>query len=172
MMAQTFAAHPGGMPGHGGMPHGGHPMASGHPSNQGLPGGGQPVVSMGPQMHTGMAGGPGGPQGGQTASIMAGISQAGGIPAVTGPIPSAHALSHLNPAQSQQLIHQQHQQMQQASKFLSLLNAFCTCLCLLLVDLELSATSVLRTMVLGTTVDFRNPMYMGYLGEDCPYALS
>ena len=92
-------------------------MVSGHPSNQGLPGGGQPVVSMGPQMHAGMAGGPGVPQAGQTASMMAGISQGGGVPGVSGPTPSAHALSHLNPAHPQQL-YQQQQAMQQASKSL------------------------------------------------------
>ena len=117
-MAQPF--HPGGMPGHAGMPHGGHPMAPGHPSNQGLPGGGQPGMSMGQQMHAGMAGGPGAPQVSQGGQIMAGMPQGSGPPGVSIGGPSAHALSHLNPGHPQQIYAQnQQQQMQQASQFSS-----------------------------------------------------
>ena len=113
-VAQPFAAHPAGMPNHAGMPHGGHPMAPGLPSNQGGPGG-QPGVSMGQPMHTGIAGGPGTPQVTQAGSMMAGMPP-GGVPGgPSGTTPSAHALSHLNPAHPQQMFAQQ-QQMQQASK--------------------------------------------------------
>ena len=115
MVAPSFAAHPGsGIPGHTPMSHGGHPMVSGHPSNQGVPGGGQPNVSIGQQMHAGMVGGPGAPHVSQAGSMMGGIPQGGGAPGVSGPTPpSAHALSHLNPAHPHQFMNQ-HQM--QASK--------------------------------------------------------
>ena len=105
------------MAGHGGMPHAGHPMVSGHPSNQGIPGG-QVGVSMGPQIHAGMAGGPGGPQVNHPGSMMAGIPQGVGGPGVSGPSPNAHALSHLSPTHPH-LIAQQQQQMQHASKWIN-----------------------------------------------------
>lgn len=116
-MAQPFTQHPG-MPGHA-MPHGGQPMVQGHPSNQGIPGGHQPGVSMGQQMHPGMAG-PGGPQVSQAGPMMGGMMPGGGAPGVSGGGPNAHALSHLTPHQGQmnpQFAAQQQQQMQQASKF-------------------------------------------------------
>lgn len=116
-MAQTFAAHPGAIPGHPGVAHGGHPMAPGHPSNQGVPGGGQqPVVSMA-QMHPG-ASGSGVAQVSQAGPMMVGMSHGvGGVPGVSsGGGPSAHALSHLNPGNAQ--IFQQHN-MQQARKSVS-----------------------------------------------------
>lgn len=116
MMAQPFA-HSGGMATHPGMPHGGHPMAAGHPSNQALPGSGQPGVSMGQQIHAGMAGVPGTSQVTQGGQIMAGMPQGSGPPGVSTGGPSAHALSHLNPGNPQQIYtQQQQQQMQQASK--------------------------------------------------------
>ena len=114
MMASMAPQFPGGgMNSHGGMPHGSHPMVSGHPSNQGMPNG-QVGVSMGPQIHAGMAGGPGGPQVNHPGSMMVGMPQGVGGPGVSGPSPNAHALSHLNPTHPQ-LLAQQHQQMQ-ASK--------------------------------------------------------
>ena len=117
MAAPSFAAHPGGgIPGHAPMPHGGHPMVSGHPSNQGVPGGGQLNVSMGQQMHAGMVGGPGAPQVSQAGPMMSGMPQGGGAPGGSGPTPSAHALSHLNPAQPQFITPQHH--IQQASKLI------------------------------------------------------
>lgn len=115
-MAQTFAVHPGAMPGHPGVAHGGHPMASGHPSSQGVPGGGQqqPVVSMA-QMHPG-ASGPGVAQVSQAGPMMVGMPHGvGGVSGVSsGAGPNAHALSHLNPGNAQQIFQQQ--QMQQARK--------------------------------------------------------
>ena len=89
-------------------------MAPGHPSSQGMPGAGQTGVSLGQPMHAGMAGGPGVPQVSQAGSMMAGMPQA---PGVSGGGPSAHALSHLNPAHPQQMFQQQ--QMQAASKLAS-----------------------------------------------------
>ena len=121
-MAQPFASHPAGMQGHTGMPHGGHPMAPGHPSSQGVPVGGQSGASMPQQMHAGLAGGPGGPQVSQAASMM---PQGGGVPGVApGGGPSAHALSHLNPGHPQQQQQQmfQQQQMQQASKYFEIVS--------------------------------------------------
>ena len=102
-MAQPFA-HPGAMPGHGGMPHG-HPMGP-HPGNQGVPGG-QNAVSMANQMH-GMVGGP-----------QAGQGPVMGMPQGGGPAgPNAHAMSHLNPNLHNQQMYQQQQQIQQASKYI------------------------------------------------------
>ena len=108
-VAPPFATHPTGMPGHVGMAHAGHPMAQGHPSNQGMPGGvQQPGVSMGQQMHPGAAGLTG-PQVSQAGPMMHGMLQGGAPPGASGMgIPSAHALSHLNPAgQPSQMMHQQ-----------------------------------------------------------------
>ena len=110
-MAQPFTANPASMSAHTGGPHLGH--HPGHPPNQGMPGGGQqPGVSMGQQIHAGVTG-PGGPHVSQPGPMMGGISQGGG-PSVGGP--SAHALSHLNPAHSQQMFSQP-QSMQQTSEF-------------------------------------------------------
>lgn len=121
-IAQPFAGHQAGLAGHAGVAHGGLPMSQGHPSNQGVPGvGQQPGVSMGQQMHAGIAG-PGGAQVTQAGPMMAGMIPSGGPAGVPGAGPSAMALQHLNPgghqgqviaAQQQQ---QQQQQMQQASK--------------------------------------------------------
>lgn len=95
MAQQPFTPHPG-MAGHPGVPHGGQPMAHGHPSNQGVPGGQQPGVSMGQQMHPGLAG-PGGPQVSQGGSMMGMMHGGGPSGGGSGPTPNAHALSHLNP---------------------------------------------------------------------------
>ncbi|KAJ5595966.1 Transcriptional activator ptaB [Penicillium hetheringtonii] len=88
MMAQTFPAHQG-MPQHGMAP-GHHPMAAQHP-NAGHPGPG-----MVQQMHPGVSG-PGGPQGSQAGPMMGGMPPGAGAGG-PGPVPNAHALSHLNPA--------------------------------------------------------------------------
>lgn len=86
MMAQPFPAHQG-IPQHPGLPPG-HQMAPGqHP--------GHPGAGMMQQMHPGVSA-PGGPQVSQAGAMM-------GMPpgAVTtgpgGPVPNAHALSHLGP---------------------------------------------------------------------------
>ena len=94
MMASAAGqfAHPGGMPSHAGMPHGAPHMGPGHP--QGV------AVTMGQQMHMGN------PQAGQGPMI--GMPQGG-------PVPNAHALSHLNPGGNPQLI-----QQQQLSEYLCL----------------------------------------------------
>lgn len=117
-MAQPFPAQSVGMP-HAGVSHG-HPMAMGHPPNPGAPGGGQPPgAAMGQQMHPGVSGA-GGPQVSQAGSMMANIPLGAGGPGPGGPGaggPSAHALSHLNPGQAQQMYAQQQQQMAQARKF-------------------------------------------------------
>ena len=121
-MAQPGFAHPGAMPGHNGLPHGGHPMGPGHPANQGIPGGGQIGVSMGQPIHAGMPTGSVAPQVSQVGPIMGGIPQGSGAPGVSIGGPSAHALSHLNPGHSQQLyVQQQQQAMQQAGKLWQLL---------------------------------------------------
>ena len=105
-MAQpSFAQHQPGM-----VVPGGHPMAHTHPSNQGIPGGGpQPVVSMGPQMHAGVAG-PGGPQVSQAGPMMAGIMPNNGPAGMSGG-PSAHAQAHLNPGQQQMFAQNPQMQM-------------------------------------------------------------
>ena len=90
-MAQPFAAQPS-MIGPGGVAHGGQPMAHGHPSSQGM----QPGVSMGPQMHPGVAV-QGGPQVSQAGTLMAGMMPGGGPPVASGPGPNTHAQLHLNP---------------------------------------------------------------------------
>lgn len=101
-----------------GVPHG-HPMAMGHPSNQGGPAGGQPPGAvMGQQMHPGLSG-PGGPQVSQAGPMMANIPLGAGGPGPGGPGaggPSAHALSHLNPGQAQQIFAQQQQQQHQQAQ--------------------------------------------------------
>ena len=118
---QPFPGHQAGLAGHAGVAHGGLPMSQGHPSNQGVPGvGQQPGVSMGQQMHAGIAG-PGATQVTQAGPIMAGMIQTGVPAGVPGPGPSAMALQHLNPAHHGQVLAQQQQQqhqqqLQQASK--------------------------------------------------------
>lgn len=116
-----FAAHPGAMPGHVGIAHGGHPMAQGHPSNQGMPGGGQqPGVTMGQQMQGGIVG-PGVPQAGQPGPIMGSMMPTGGPGGVSGNGgPSMHALSHLTPGHPGQVFAQQQQMQQSESIILSM----------------------------------------------------
>lgn len=118
-MAQPFPPHPAGMPPQPGFPQG-HPMATGHQPNQGQPGVVQQHGQGIPQQMHPMVSAPGGPQVTQGGSVMAGMPAGAVGPAAGGPVvqgPSAHALSHLNPGQAQQL-YQQHQQqaMAQASK--------------------------------------------------------
>ncbi len=95
-LAQTYSPHPGGMQPHPGMAQG-HPMVPHNPQQQ--PGPGMPQ-----QMHMGVSGP--GPQ------VSQGAMMAGMPPGAVGP--SAHALQHLNPAQSQQA-QQMFQQQQQAA---------------------------------------------------------
>lgn len=121
-MAQPFPAHQG-MPQHG-IPPGHHPMAAQHP-NAGHPGPG-----MVQQMHPGVSQ-PGGPQVSQAGPMMGGMPPGAGTAGPGGPVPNAHALSHLNPANAHmfqqpgfpqnftnvtnnpQLMQQQQQQQQQ-----------------------------------------------------------
>ena len=116
-IAQPFAGHQAGLAGHAGVTHGGLPMSQAHPSNQGVPGvGQQPGVSMGQQMHAGMAG-PGATQVTQAGPMMAGMIQSGGPAGISGAGPSAMALQHLNPGHQGQIMTAQHQQqLQHASK--------------------------------------------------------
>ena len=83
-------------------------MVHGHPSHQGVPGAQQPGVSMGQQIHPGIAG----PQVSQAGPMMGGMMQGGGPPSVSGVGPNQHALSHLNPHQGQLFAQQQQQQQQ------------------------------------------------------------
>ena len=110
-MAQQPFTHPGAMPGHTGMAHGGQPMGHGHPSNQGIPGGGQPGVTMGQPLHPGMAG-PGGPPVSQAGPIMAGM-----MPPGSGG-PTAQAMAHLNPVVQNQTF-MNAQQMRKSLFFLT-----------------------------------------------------
>ena len=115
-MAQQPFTHPGAMPGHTGMAHGGQPMVHGHPSNQGVPGGGQPGVTMPQQIHPGMAV-PGGPPVSQAGPMMAGM-----MPPGSGG-PNAQAMAHLNPVvQNQFMAPQQQQQMSKSFSFSYLRN--------------------------------------------------
>ena len=99
-MAQPFP-HPGGMPGHAGMPPVAHQMSPGHPGAQGIPGG-QPGM-MGQQIHA-----MNNPQMSQGGPMM-NIGQM--TPGMAGP--NAHAMGHLNPNNPMQF-HQQQQQMAHA----------------------------------------------------------
>lgn len=90
MMAQPFPAHQG-IPQHGMPP--GHPMPAQHP-NAGHPGPG-----MVQQIHPG-ASAPGGPQASQAGPMMGGMPPGASTAGPGGPMPNAHALSHLNPAQA------------------------------------------------------------------------
>ena len=113
MMAQQPFTHPGAIPGHTGMAHGGQPMGHGHPSNQGIPGGGQPGVTMGQPIHPGMAV-PGGPPVSQAGPMMAGM-----MPPGSGG-PNAQAMAHLNPVvQNQTFMNAQQQQMRKSLFFLT-----------------------------------------------------
>jgi len=98
MMAQPFAAHQG-IPQHG-LPPGHHPMAGQHP-NAGHPGPG-----MVQQMHPAVSA-PGGPQVSQAGAMMGGMPPGAGTAGPGGPMPNAHAMSHLNPAQAQYIFQQQ-----------------------------------------------------------------
>lgn len=105
MMAQSFPAHQVGMAHHPGLPPG-HPMAaSQHPNAAHLagqaPGGG--IVQ---QLHPGVSG-PGAPQGAHTGPMVGGMPPVVGTTGPGGPGPSAHALSHLGPAPTQQIFQQQ-----------------------------------------------------------------
>ena len=113
MMAQQPFTHPGAMPAHTGMAHGGQPMVHGHPSNQGVPGGGQPGVTMGQPIHAGMAV-PGGPPVSQAGPMMPGM-----MPPGSGG-PNAQAMAHLNPVVQNQFITPQQQQQMSKSFFHSL----------------------------------------------------
>lgn len=88
-------------------------MTTGHPPSQGQVGIAQPPGhAMPPHVHP-MVSTPGAVQPGQGGPLMSGAMPAGpGTPSAGGP--SAHALSHLNPGQAQQLLQQQH--MNQARK--------------------------------------------------------
>lgn len=112
MMAQQPFTHPGAMPAHTGMAHGGQPMVHGHPSNQGVPGGGQPGVTMGQPIHAGMAV-PGGPPVSQAGPMMPGM-----MPPGSGG-PNAQAMAHLNPVVQNQFITPQQQQQMSKSIFYS-----------------------------------------------------
>ncbi|KAJ5226032.1 Transcriptional activator ptaB [Penicillium chermesinum] len=90
-MAQPFPGGQG-MPQHG-MPPGHHPMPQ-HPNA------GHPGPSMVQGMHPGVSA-PGGPQVSQAGPMMGGMPPgAAGSVGPGGPMPSSHALSHLNPAQA------------------------------------------------------------------------
>ena len=93
-------------------------MGPGHPSNQsGIAGGQPPGVTMGQQVHPGIAGG--GPQVTQPGTMMAGMPQ--GAPGViAGGAPNAMALSHLNPGHPQMYPQQQLQARKSLSDVLSL----------------------------------------------------
>lgn len=112
-IAPPFAGHQASLNGHAGVTHGGLPVSQGHSSNQGVPGvGQQPGVSMGQQMHAGIAG-PGAAQVTQAGPLMGSMIQTG----IPGAGPSAMALQHLNPAHQGQILTAQHQQqLQHASK--------------------------------------------------------
>lgn len=75
-------------------------MAAQHPNA------GHPGPSMVQQMHPGVSA-PGGPQVSQAGSMMGGMPQGNGTSGPAGPMPNAHALSHLNPAQAQHMFQQQ-----------------------------------------------------------------
>lgn len=93
MMAQPFPAHQG-IPQHSGLPPG-HPMAHAQHPNAVHPGAG--IV---PQVHPGVSG-PGGPQMTQAGPMMGGMPPGAATTGPGGPVPNAHALSHLGPTQAQ-----------------------------------------------------------------------
>lgn len=67
-----------------------------------------PGAGMVQPVHPGVSA-PGVPQVSQAGAMMAGMPPVVGTTGPGGPIPNAHALSHLNPAQQQQILHQQQQ---------------------------------------------------------------
>ena len=91
MMAQPFPAHQG-IPQHPGLPPG-HGMAPAQHPNAAHPG------AMMPQVHPGVSA-PGGPQVSQAGSMMGGMPPGPGTTGPGGPVPNAHTLSHLGPAQA------------------------------------------------------------------------
>ncbi|ODM16062.1 hypothetical protein SI65_08496 [Aspergillus cristatus] len=99
MMAQSFAAHQG-MQQHSGLPPG-HPMAHAQHPNVIHPGAG-----MVQQVHPGVSA-PGGPQVSQAGPMMGAMPPGAGTAGPGGPVPNAHALSHLGPTQAH--LFQQHQ---------------------------------------------------------------
>lgn len=86
-------------------------MAAQHP-NAGHPGPG-----MVQQMHPGVSA-PGGPQVSQAGPMMGGMPPGAGTAGPGGPMPNAHALSHLNPTQAHMF---QQQAFQQNCESLSVL---------------------------------------------------
>lgn len=116
MMAQTFAA-PQGIPQHAGLPPGHHPMAQPqHPNAAHLGGQGAGLVQ---QMHPGVSG-PAGPQASQGPMI--GMPPGAGTTGPAGPVPNAHALSHLGPAPHPIFQQQQFSTNCECIDFLSSLN--------------------------------------------------
>jgi hypothetical protein len=101
MMTQPFAA-PQGIPQHAGLPPGHHPMAQPqHPNAAHLGGQGAGLVQ---QMHPGVSA-PAGPQASQGPMI--GMPPGAGTTGPVGPVPNAHALSHLGPAPGHPIFQQQ-----------------------------------------------------------------
>jgi hypothetical protein len=94
MMTQPFPAHQG-IPQHPGLPPG-HPMAQAQHHNA-THMGVQPGAGMVQQIHPGVSAA--GPQVSQPG-MMAGMPPGSGTTGPGGPVPNAHALSHLNPAQA------------------------------------------------------------------------
>ena len=149
-MAQSFAPHPTALGQHPGGPQG-HPMSQGHPSSQGQAGGAQAISQ---QMHPGVSAA-GAPQSSQGGPAMSGLPPGAGGPAQSAPGnggPSAHALSHLNPAGQAQMFQQQQQQqqqqlMQQTCKSKPLPISYTICLFMMHPSLE--AESVRRVSLPG-----------------------
>lgn len=67
-----------------------------------------PGAGMVQQIHPGVSAAAG-PQVSQPGPMMAGMPPGAGTTGPGGPVPNAHALSHLNPAQAQHLFQQQQQ---------------------------------------------------------------
>lgn len=104
MMTQPFPAHQG-IPQHPGLPPG-HPMAQAQHPNAAHMGVQGPGAGMVQQIHPGVSAAAG-PQVSQPGPMMAGMPPGAGTTGPGGPVPNAHALSHLNPAQAQHLFQQQ-----------------------------------------------------------------
>lgn len=115
MMAQPFPAHQG-IPQHPGLPPG-HPMAHAQHPNAVHPGAG-----MVQQVHPGVSG-PGAPQVTQAGPMMGGMPPGAATTGPGGPVPNAHALSHLGPTQAHIF-----QQPQFAQNCMCIPNPFCVCL--------------------------------------------
>lgn len=82
-------------------------MGPGQHPNAAHMGGQAPGPGMVQQMHPGVSG-PGGPQGTQAGPMVGAMPPGAGTTGPGAPVPSAHALSHLGPAQNPQLFQQQH----------------------------------------------------------------